>query len=181
MTKNLSKIIKKLRLQDDFSQEFMARKLKMSRPTYMQIEKGERELTVSEAQKLASIFSMSLKDLLDGDKRKIEIDFEKEKKSKKTAEPEMRISVPRQNLKKFKEVLLYILEKVGARPNIGETAIYKLLYFIDFDYYEKFEEQLVGARYIKNHFGPTPIEFRKITDGMITNGEIEKVKSKHFQ
>jgi len=66
----------------------------------------------------------------------------------------MRIIISQANVKKFKEVFLYILEKVGARPNIGETALYKLLYFIDFDYYEKFEEQLIGAKYIKNHFGP---------------------------
>ena len=181
MTKKLFQTIKKLRLRNDFSQEFMAQKLKMSRPTYMQIEKGKRELTISEAQKLASIFSMSLKELLNGDKKEIEINFGKEKKNKKAVKREIRISVPQQNLKKFKEVLLYILEKVGARPNIGETAIYKLLYFIDFDYYEKFEEQLIGAKYIKNHFGPTPIEFKKITDQMIASGEIEKVKSKHFQ
>jgi len=119
-------------------------------------------------------------DLLSGNKKEVEIDFE-EGKSKKTAEPEMRIVMPRANVKKFKEVLLYLLEKVGARPNIGETAIYKLLYFIDFDYYEKFEEQLTGARYIKNHFGPTPIEFKKITDQMMEKGEIERIKSRYFQ
>ena len=67
-----------------------------------------------------------------------------------------------ENLKKFKEVLLYILSKVGSKPNVGETVLYKLLYFIDFDYYEKFEEQFIGATYIKNHYGPTPIEFKKI-------------------
>jgi len=181
MVKDLFKIIKKLRLQNDFSQKFVAEILKMSRPTYIQIEKGERDLTIPEAQKLASVFSMSLKDLLNGGKNKIKIDFKQEKKNKKIAKSEMRISIPQQNLKKFKEVLLYILEKVGARPNIGETAIYKLLYFIDFDYYEKFEEQLIGAKYIKNHFGPTPIEFKEITNKMITNRENEKVKSKHFQ
>ena len=63
-------------------------------------------------------------------------------------------------LKKFKEVLLYILEKVGSKPNVGMTVLYKLLYFIDFDYYEKFEEQLLGATYIKNHF-TNPVEFKK--------------------
>ena len=46
------------------------------------------------------------------------------------------------------------------------TVLYKLLYFIDFDYYEKFEDQLVGATYIKNHFGPTPVEFKKIVDSL---------------
>ena len=181
MVEKIYQTIKKLRMDNGFSQGFMAEKLGMSRPTYTQIEKGEREMTITEAKKLAAIFSMSLKDLLDGDKKEIKVEFEREKKYKKTDKQEIRISAPQQNLKKFKEVFLYILEKVGARPNIGETAIYKLLYFIDFDYYEKFEEQLIGAKYIKNHFGPTPVKFKKITDEMVANGEIERVRSKHFQ
>lgn len=89
--------------------------------------------------------------------------------------------MPRKNLKKFKEVLLYILGKVGAKPNIGETVLYKLLYFIDFNYYEKYEEQMIGATYIKNHHGPTPIEFQVIVNEMIKSKEIEVVKSKYFQ
>ncbi|MBU3999682.1 DUF4065 domain-containing protein [Patescibacteria group bacterium] len=177
----LSKFIQQLRKKNNLTQEFLASEIGISRPTYVQIERGERDLTITEAQKMAAIFGMSLNDLLSGNKKEIKVDFEREKKVKKSAEPEIRISVPQQNLKKFREVLLYILEKAGARPNIGETAIYKLLYFIDFDYYEKFEEQLIGARYIKNHFGPTPVEFKKITDQMIEKGEIEKIKSKYFQ
>jgi len=176
----LSKFIQQLRKKNNLTQEFLASELGISRPTYVQIEQGKRDLTITEAQKLAGIFSMSLEDLLRGKKKEFEVDFGKEK-TKKTAEPEMRIVMPRANVKKFKEVLLYLLEKVGARPNIGETAIYKLLYFIDFDYYEKFEEQLTGARYIKNHFGPTPIEFKKITDQMMEKGEIERIKSRYFQ
>jgi len=180
MPKNLPQKIKKLREQNKFSQQYMAAKLGISRPTYMQIEKGERELTIKEADKTASVFSMTLENLLKGKKSTLKINVEKEKKDN-AKKSEIRISIPQQNLKKFKEALLYILEKVGARPNIGETAIYKLLYFIDFDYYEKYEEQLIGAKYMKNHFGPTPVEFKKITDQMIAKGEIEKVKSRHFQ
>ena len=98
----------------------------------------------------------------------------------KVDKQEMRISVPQKNLQKFKEVLLYVLSKVGGKPNIGEAVVYKLLYFIDFDFYEKFEEQLVGATYIKNHYGPTPIEFKTIVDDMIKNGEVVKVEGKYF-
>jgi len=173
--------IQKLRKNNNYSQQYLAGQLGISRPTYLQIEKGERELTISEAQKLASIFSMSLKDLLNNHDKKTKVGFEKKGKTKKITKPEMRIIISQANVKKFKEVFLYILEKVGARPNIGETALYKLLYFIDFDYYEKFEEQLIGAKYIKNHFGPTPIGFKKIADQMIKKGEIEKIKSKYFQ
>jgi len=101
-------------------------------------------------------------------------------KQEKTAKPKMRISVPQKNLQKFKEILLYILNKVGAKENIGETVIYKLLYFIDFDFYEKYEEQMIGATYIKNKYGPTPVEFVKIVEKMIEGKEIEKVKSEYF-
>ncbi|MBU0546066.1 SocA family protein, partial [Patescibacteria group bacterium] len=48
------------------------------------------------------------------------------------------------------------------------------------DFYEKFEEQLIGATYIKNHFGPTPVEFKIIVDDMIQKGEIMKVEGKYF-
>jgi transcriptional regulator with XRE-family HTH domain len=176
----LGDFIFKQRKKNNLTQEFLASKIGVSRPTYVQVEQDERELTISEAQKLAAVFNMSLEDLLSANQKEIEVDFGNEK-SEKEVKPEMRIIMPQANVKKFKEVLLYLLEKVGARPNIGETAIYKLLYFIDFDYYEKFEEQLIGATYIKNHFGPTPVEFKKITDQMIEKGEIEKIKSSYFQ
>jgi len=182
MIKNLHKKIKLLREENNFSQEYMAKGLGMSRPTYMQIETGARELTISEAKKLVSIFGIRLEDFLALEKTaKSTIILEKEKASKESKTAGIRIIVPRANIKKFKEALLYILGKIGARPNIGETALYKLLYFIDFDFYEKFEEQLTGARYIKNHYGPMPVEFKKITEEMEQKGEIERVKSKYFQ
>jgi len=76
--------------------------------------------------------------------------------------------------------LLYILNKVGAKKNIGVTALYKLLYFIDFDYYEKYEKQLMGLQYIKNHYGPTPVAFTKVVTGMELKEEIVKIKNKYF-
>lgn len=180
MAKSIHIKLKTLREQGSFSQEQIAGVLKMSRPTYMQIEKGERELTISEAKKLADVFGLSLERFLDGsiaspEKVMLEADTKSEK------ENDIRIIMPHASVKKFKEVLLYVLGKVGAKPNIGETALYKLLYFIDFDFYEKFETQLTGARYIKNHYGPTPVEFKKIVEEMETKKEVERVKSSYFQ
>ena len=92
-----------------------------------------------------------------------------------------RISVPQKNIVKFKEVLLYILNQVGSKPNIGQTVIYKLLYFIDFNFYEKYEEQLIGATYQKNIHGPTPIEFAKIIRKMEKAKEITTIKNEYFE
>jgi len=174
------KFLLETRKLNKLSQAFLAEKLDISRQTYMEIEKGAKELTISQAQKIAEIFNMSLPDLISGEKAYgIKVFFNKE--TPKKEKQEIRIDVPQKNLKKFKETLLYILEKVGSKPNVGMAVLYKLLYFIDFDYYEKFENQLLGATYIKNHFGPTPIEFKKIVEDLESKEELETIKSKYFQ
>ncbi|MBI4378221.1 MAG: DUF4065 domain-containing protein [Nitrospinae bacterium] len=170
--------IKILREKTAMSQDMLSQKMDISRPAVSQIESGERKISADELQKLSQIFHVAADDLLNPTKEP-EVHLHKGKEEK-AAKPQMRISVPQKNLQKFKEVLLYILNKVGAKENIGETVIYKLLYFIDFDFYEKYEEQLIGATYIKNKYGPTPVEFVKIIEKMIEDKEIEKVKSEYF-
>ena len=168
-----------LRKNQGISQAYVAEKIGVSRASYIEIEKGAKELTLSQASTIAEIFNITLTELISGDKISDFKVFFKDIPEKKESQ-EIRIDVPQKNLKKFKEVLLYVLEKVGSKSNVGMTVIYKLLYFIDFDYYEKFEEQLIGATYIKNHFGPTPVEFKKIVELMESKGELETVKSKYF-
>jgi len=93
----------------------------------------------------------------------------------------LQIRVTEKNLEKFKQVLLYVLGKVGSKANVGETVLHKLFYFIEFDYYEKFEENLMGATYIKNYHGPTSAELGSIVKNMQEKGELEAVKSKYFK
>jgi hypothetical protein len=50
------------------------------------------------------------------------------------------------NRRKAKNIILYLLNKCG--PMTKEKLFY-LLYFIDFDYYEKYNEKLMGFNYIK--------------------------------
>ena len=175
--KLIGKRIKELREKTGINQQKLSEMLRISRPTISQIENGERKLTADELIKLSTIFNISIESILDL-KRPVEVIFEREKKKQKDKK-KIRINVPQKNLIKFKEILLYILNQVGSKPNIGETVIYKLLYFIDFNYYEKYEEQLIGATYIKNKYGPTPIEFKKLIEEML-GSEIEKVKSEYF-
>lgn len=170
--------IKMLRKKVGMSQEALAKKMDISRPAVSQIEAGERKIAADELQTLSRILHVSFDEIFNPSKEP-EVHLQKGS-VKKTPKPQMRINVPQKNLQKFREVLLYILNKVGSRPSIGETVIYKILYFIDFDFYEKYEEQLVGATYIKNKYGPTPVEFGKIVAQMIADKEIEKVKSQYF-
>ena len=169
--------IKKLRQQSGMNQQRLAYLLRVARPTISQIENGERKVSTDELIKLSEIFNISVEGLLNLKKEpKVVLSENKKRKEQKS---QIRINVPQKNLEKFKETFLYILNKVGSKPNIGETVLYKLLYFTDFDFYEKYEEQLIGATYIKNHYGPTPVEFEKIVDE-IMNKEIMKVESSYF-
>ena len=175
----LGKFIRGLSAKNKLTQEDVALRLGLSRPTYIEIENGMRDLTVKEADQLAGIFGISREDLLDECDNAIPVKLE-EAKGEKAKQTTLRISVPAKNVTKFKEVLLYVLSKVGSKPNVGETVLYKLLYFIDFDFYEKYEEQLIGATYIKNHYGPTPVEFKAVIEDMIKKEEVDKIKSKYF-
>ncbi len=176
----LGKYIQKQREELNYSQNFVAKKLNMSRPTYINIEKGVRDLTITELEKISNLFNTSMEELLAGRNfNKIEVNVKSEEKRGESIS--YRINIPQKNFEKFREILIYILNKIGAKPNIGETVIYKLLYFIDFDYYEKYEEQIIGATYIKNHHGPTPVEFEKLIEDMLKKEEIAIIENKYFQ
>lgn len=176
--KKLGVKIKSIREQTGLAQEKLAVLLGISRVSLSQIENGERKISAEEIVTLAKIFNLSSDILLDLEKdMKVVFEKSKEEIEKKTR---VRINIPQRNLDKFKEVLLYVLNKVGSKPNVGEAVLYKLLYFIDFDFYEKYEEQLIGATYIKNHYGPTPKEFIKIVEEM-EGEDLAKVKDKYFQ
>jgi len=178
---NLHQTIKKLRLEKGLSQDELAKKLNLSRQTYTQIETGSRDLTVPEAKKLAGIFNISLDNFLQGKETFIVVDIKKSNKIQKPKKEEIRISIPQENVDKFRQILLYILKKVGGKPNVGMTVLYKLLYFIDFDYYEKYEDQLMGLVYLKNHHGPTPLLFESLISDMTKKGEVESIKSSFYQ
>jgi transcriptional regulator with XRE-family HTH domain len=173
--------IRELRGREGMSQQRLAELLGVLRPTISQIENGERKVSVEDLIKLSEIFDLPVGELLDLDKEPEVVLRRGNKEVSQKPVQRLRISVPQKNLKKFREVLLYILNKVGSKPHIGETVIYKLLYFIDFNYYEKYEEQLIGATYIKNRYGPTPVEFKKIVDRMMKDRELMRVDRDYFK
>lgn len=59
---------------------------------------------------------------------------------------EMRISMPTFNTEKAREAIIYILHKF---PDLNQGQLMDMLYFMDFDYYEKYEEHLFGFTYKK--------------------------------
>ncbi|RWZ88338.1 MAG: DUF4065 domain-containing protein [Hydrotalea sp. AMD] len=178
LQKQIGQRIAELRKMKGLSQEDLAKNVKISRPSLAQIELGNRSIDVLELQKLSQVLGFSLDDFMSKDfSASQEVFVKEEKKAKKEEE---RISVPTLQVNKFKNVLLHILERCAGKPNVGETVLYKLLYFADFNYYELYEEHLTGAKYRKLPFGPVPQKLDTIINQMIENGEIERIKVPYF-
>jgi transcriptional regulator with XRE-family HTH domain len=169
--------IAKLRKAKGLSQDDLAKHVGISRSSLTQIELGNRSIDIMELQKLAMILGFSLDDFMSKDFDR-EADIESSAK-KVTIKQEERIAIPKLNVEKFKNVLLYILERCAGKPNVGETVLYKLLYFADFNYYELYEEHLTGAKYRKLPYGPVPQKLDAILIQMINAAQIQQLKTEY--
>ena len=175
--KQIGQRISKLRKIKGLSQEDLAKSLKISRSSLAQIERGNRSINIVELQRLSFVLAFSLDDFMSEDfSARQDVEEKEEKKAKKSKE---RIAVPTLQVSKFKNVLLYILERCAGKPNVGETVLYKLLYFSDFNYYELYEEHLTGAKYRKLPYGPVPQKLNTIIDEMIEKGRLQRVKTEY--
>lgn len=183
----LTQNIKNLRLDAKLSQEDLSKSLGISRTTYSKIEAGKTSPTIDQLRALSKLYEVELdwliRDLPEASKMTVDppVDPPKNTDSQAPAETDEIIEVPEEDIEKFKQVLLYVLSEIGAKPNIGETALYKIMYFIDFDYFEKYQEKLTGARYIRNHFGPTPTSFKRVVEEMVVNEQLDITTGKHFK
>ncbi|MBI4648691.1 MAG: DUF4065 domain-containing protein [Bacteroidia bacterium] len=176
--KQIGQRIMGLRKAKGLSQENLAKSIGLSRPSLAQIELGNRSIDVFELYNLSLVLGFSLDEFLSADfKASDEVHYEKEVLAEKD---NIRISIPVLKIGKFKNVLVYILERCAGKPNIGETVLNKLLYFCDFNYYELYEEHLTGARYKKLPYGPVPQQMTSIINKMIEDRQIQRINTMYF-
>lgn len=174
-----------LRTKANLSQQAVADAIGVARTTYVNLETGKRSPNLVEINALAEYYQISPAELISGGSDGVSSINEPVAvyKFDDVAAEEItpRDIDPQTKPEKLREVLLYVLEKVGAKPNVGETVLYKLLYFIDFDYYEKTGQSITGLTYVRNHFGPTPArDFASVVEGMKANDELDVVETKYF-
>ncbi len=167
-----------LRKHQGLSQEELAKFLSVSRSSLVQMEAGRRGVSAVELIRLSHALNISLDKLLAMDFTVIQ---NKELiLSQEAAQPVFRNPVPVLKIEKFVNILLYILERCAGKPNVGETVLYKLLYFADFNFYENYEEHLTGVAYRKLDFGPVPLNFGDVLAQMIEKQKIQRVKTEYF-
>lgn len=148
--KQLGQKIKELREEcGELSQAQLAKAIALSRAAISEIERGNRGLGALELAKIARVFELSTDELLQ-DKRGKERRLLK-KKCAIIANKGIKFEA-----EKLRQLILYILSKCGGKPNFGETVLYKILYYVDFDAYETLGRPVTGLNYIHQKFGPMP-------------------------
>ncbi len=172
----LGKRLSTLRRGKGLSQDDLAKRIGVSRSAMTQVELGNRSLSALEMYRLSIELRFSMDDFM-GQESDVEPYIKTEVQEEKQSYD--RISVPTLEINKFKNVLLYILEHCAGKPNVGETLLYKLLYFSDFNYYELYEEHLSGATYRKLPYGPVPNNLDAIIKTMIDEGELKRIKTEY--
>ncbi len=73
------------------------------------------------------------------------------------------------NRKKYQNAILYLCRKLKGELR-GKKKLAKLLYFVDFDLYEKEQRSLTGDRYYAFPMGPVPSTLEKMTGEMTKKG-----------
>lgn len=76
------------------------------------------------------------------------------------------------NKEKYKQVILYLCSELGGILK-GKKKLAKLLYFVDFDFFEKNQKPITGDIYKALPMGPFPTKLEEITTEMKKKKEIE--------
>ena len=139
--------IEKARLARGLTQEQVAKAIGVSRPTYINIENGKRELTVSQAEMLAAVLRVSVEDLLD------------------SADGVVAFADSKNSFGKFKQIVLNAI-KYGADEDgkITKTKLAKLVYLADFIWFYENLRPMTGVKYRKMAQGPVAYEYFRALD-----------------
>lgn len=166
----LGKRIHRLRDEIGLSQAAMADHLDIARQAVGQIEKGERKIDSLELIKLSSFLSISVEELLKPEEKSPR-SIQTPKSSDYKFDPE-----------KLRNLILFILEKCGGKPNLGETGLYKLLYFIDFEATELLGRPITGMPYVRLQYGPVPRkkEYGQVLQIMIEREELKIIAHEYY-
>lgn len=79
------------------------------------------------------------------------------------------------NEKKYKQVILFFANKI-KNGTLGKLKMMKLLYFLDFDFFEKYGKSVTGDQYLRWERGPVPKTAERILTRM--DGSLIKISKR---
>ncbi len=137
--------IKDLRNKSNLSQQEMAKRLGISRTSYISIEQGKRELSLKEAGVLTELFNITMEDLLSGRDNKHQ---------------------------KYEQMLFAFLRNISGDGMITKTKLAKLLYLADFGWFYDTYKSMSGLSYRKIEYGPVPDYYFRLLAELEGDGKI---------
>ncbi len=146
MSTKYASFIKALRTKRGLLQSMVAEKLGLSRQSYMAVERGSREMTLQEAEKLCELYGISVEEL------------------SSTTLPQY---------EKYKQMILaYLKTSLSEDGRVPKTKLAKLLYLADFAWYYEHLKSMSNMQYLHRTYGPVPDPYFRALDELEESGKI---------
>ena len=139
----LAESVKKMRTIRGLTQVQVAEALNIARSSYIAIEKGSRDVTLTEAEQLARTLGVTVEEIY-----------------KRVA--------PDHN--KYRQMILFFLRSVPGDGKVPKTKLAKYLYLADFAWFYSNLESMSGMAYRRISFGPVPDQFFRAIDELESEG-----------
>jgi transcriptional regulator with XRE-family HTH domain len=154
---NLGQNLEKARLARGYTLEQVANVIGLSRQTYAQIELGNRDITLGQAEALAAMLRTSIDEL------------------RGAPDGVSTFSDPQSSIEKYKQMILNALQ-FGADDDgkITKTKLAKLVYLADFTWYYDRLVPMSGMSYRKLPQGPVPDVYFRALDELHESGVINR-------
>lgn len=144
--------IKQSRKIKNLSQEDMANALQISRPSYIRIEAGLKDLTLNQLYKLIEVLDIKPQDLMISlrDFKEKDLDYEK-----------------------LQQVIMACIQYGGGDDGkIPKTKLAKLVYLSDFNWFYQHKKSMTGAIYRAIQLGPVADDYFRAIDELFENQAI---------
>jgi len=150
---NFGNKIRFLRKQQNISQKQAASQIGVSRPYFIEVESGKKDLTVPQIRQLANLLSVPMEELIFDTTQVAADDF---------------------NYEKYKQIILNCL-KFGGSPDDGKitkTKLAKLAYLADFGWFYNELVPMSGLVYRRIPQGPVPDQYFRAIDELYESESI---------
>ena len=140
-------LIREQRKKLNLTQKEVAKKLGMSRPTYIALEQGKKEMTISKARWLSSVLGVTAEDLIEG-------------------------NIPDRE-KYIQMIFAFLRSQASPDGKIPKTKLAKLLYLADFAWYYEHLKSMSRMHYRRFSYGPVPNAYFVIVEELISDKILE--------
>ena len=142
--------LKKLRKDKNITQVEISKILKISRPSYMLIEQGMKDLTLNQALVLSDLYQVDINKLSEDISLFTHFSTNLVEESKSVYQK----NISKQNLIKIKDLslektLIFLLGDLIANYEVGMDFIKLLIFQLEYKYYVFYKKKIFNLKYIK--------------------------------